>query len=69
MDGGGRGWRSPAEAQGGRTEEAAGASKVEVGEEREAHQHFVQTSWRGKHKQTALDSERKGREGEKGEER
>lgn len=49
-------WRSPAEAQRGRTEEAAGASKVEVGEEREEQQHFVQTSWRGKHKQTVLDS-------------
>lgn len=34
MDGGGRGWRSPAETQRGRTEEAAGASEVEVGEER-----------------------------------
>lgn len=56
MDGGGRGWRSPAETQRGRTEEAAGVSEVEVGEEREAHRHFVQTSWRGKHKQTALDS-------------
>lgn len=45
---GGRRWRSPAEAQRGRTEEAAGASKGEVGEEGEAHQHFVHTSWRGK---------------------
>lgn len=56
MDGGGRRWKSPAEAQRGRTEEAAGASKVEVGEEGEAHRHFVPTSWRDKHKQTVLDS-------------
>lgn len=42
MDGGGRRWRSPAEARErrGRTEEAAGAGKVEVGEEGEALQHF-----------------------------
>lgn len=45
----------PAEVQRGRTEEAAGASKVEVGEEREARHHFVPTSWRGTHKQTVLD--------------
>lgn len=45
----------------GRIEETAGTSKVEVGEEREACQHFVQTSWRGKHKQTA--SEQGAREG------
>lgn len=43
---------APAEAQRGRTEEAAGASKAEVGEEGEAHRHFFPTSWRGKHKQT-----------------
>lgn len=62
------GWRSPAEAKGGRIEETAGTSEVEVGEESEACQHFVQTSWRGKHKQTASDSSR-GSEGEKREER
>lgn len=69
---GGRRWRSPAEAQRGRTEEAAGASKVEVGEEREVHQHFVPTSWRGKHKQTVAGQltvrvryERKGEKVEK----
>lgn len=68
MDGGGRGWRSPAEAERGRIEETAGTSEVEVGEEREARQHFVQTSWRGKHKQTASNSSR-GSGGEKREER
>lgn len=43
IDGGGRGQRSPAEAQGGRTEEAAGPSEleVEVGEGGRPHQHFV----------------------------
>lgn len=56
MDGDGGKRRSPAEAERGRTEETAGTSKVEVGEEREACQHFVGTSWRGKHKQTASDS-------------
>lgn len=40
MDGGGKGWRSPAEVERGRIEETAGTSGVEVGEEREARQHF-----------------------------
>lgn len=55
--------RSPAEAERGRTEETAGVSKVDVGEESEARQCFVQISWRGKHKQTVLDSST-GSEGE-----
>lgn len=59
---GGGGGGSPAEAERGRIEETAGTSEVEVGEEREARQHFVRTSWRGKHKQTA--SEVGAREGE-----
>lgn len=66
IDGWGR--RSPAEAERGRIEETAGTSEVEVGEEREACQHLVQTSWRGKHKQTALDSLRESEGGEKGRE-
>lgn len=65
---GGGEWRSPAEAERGRIEETAGTSEVEVGEEREACQHSVRTSWRGKHKQTASDSSRQS-EGEKSEER
>lgn len=65
MDGDGGGWRSPAAAERGRIEETAGTTEGEVGEEREACQHFVRTSWRGKHKQTASESSR-GRE-ERGE--
>lgn len=43
--------------------------EVEVGEEREACQHFVLTSCRGKHKQTASDSSRRrGGEMSEGEE-
>lgn len=61
MDGDGGGWRSPAAAERGRIEETAGTTEGEVGEEREACQHFVRTSWRGKHKQTASESSR-GRE-------
>lgn len=68
----GWGWRtqrSPAEAERGRIEETAGTREVEVGEEREACQHFVQTSWRGKHKQTASDSSRGSEGGKREEER
>lgn len=58
MDGVGKVWQCPAGAPRGRAEETAGRSGVEVGEEREARQQFAQTSWRGKHKQTASDSSR-----------
>lgn len=40
MDGGGKGWRRPAEVERGRIEETAGTREVEVGEEREARQRF-----------------------------
>lgn len=60
MDGGGKGWRSPAEVERGRIEETAGTSGVEVGEEREARQHFFCSNFLERQTQTNSNGHLKG---------